>query len=149
MLQAFQKNDRRINCIVQHENKGAAYNFQFVLQQATGDYFMWAADDDWWDTRFVEEAVAALEMDHEAVACWSDVLSHRESPVRCGGTDESVHGATSSVATSAGKVRLMYEESTGMIGEMTLARVVSGQFEYPQQIGSALLSFFITCSDLP
>jgi len=78
VLHEYQQRDRRVNCIFQPENKGAAFNFKFVLEQATGDYFMWAADDDWWDTRFVEEAVAALEANPSAVACWSNVLFHRE-----------------------------------------------------------------------
>jgi len=73
----------------------------------------------------------------------------RQSPVRRGGAGESVHGATPSVATSAGEVRLMSGKSTGMVGEMTLARVISGQFEYPQLNVDALFSFVVTCSDLP
>jgi len=43
----------------------------------------------------------------------------------------------------------MNEESTGMVGEMTIARVISGQFEYPQQNVRAPFSFVVTCSDLP
>lgn len=78
VLQEFQQKDRRVNCIIQPENKGAAFNFKYVLEQATGDYFMWAADDDWWDKQFVAEAVAVLEANPDAVACWSDVLFHRE-----------------------------------------------------------------------
>jgi len=78
VLQTFQQNDNRVKYFIQPENKGAAYNFQFVLDQATGDYFMWAADDDWWDVRFVEKAVVALEENPSAVACWSNVLFHLE-----------------------------------------------------------------------
>lgn len=43
----------------------------------------------------------------------------------------------------------MNEKSTGMVGEMNLAKVISGQFEYPQQIVRASFSFFVTYSDLP
>lgn len=43
----------------------------------------------------------------------------------------------------------MNEESTGMVGEMTPARVISGQFEYPLQIVCASFSFVVTYSDLP
>lgn len=46
--------DRRIKVFHQEENIGAARNFQFVLSQATGEYFMWAADDDDWDPKFIE-----------------------------------------------------------------------------------------------
>ena len=44
---------------------------------------------------------------------------------------------------------MMNEESTEMVDEMTLARVISGQFEYPQQIVRVSFSFVVTCSDLP
>ena len=40
-------------------------------------------------------------------------------------------------------------ESTEIVGEMTLARVISGQFEFPQQNVRASLSFVVTYSDLP
>jgi len=43
----------------------------------------------------------------------------------------------------------MNGESTGMVDEMTLAREISGLFEFPQQIGGASISFVATYSDLP
>ena len=43
----------------------------------------------------------------------------------------------------------MNGESTGMVGEMILARAISGPFEYPPQIVRASFSFVVTCSDLP
>jgi len=43
----------------------------------------------------------------------------------------------------------MNGKSTGMVGEMTRARVISGQFEYPQQNVSESFSFVVTYSDLP
>ncbi len=43
----------------------------------------------------------------------------------------------------------MNGESTEMVGEMPLAKVISGQFEYPQQNLDASFSFVVTYSDLP
>jgi hypothetical protein len=43
----------------------------------------------------------------------------------------------------------MNGKSTGMTGEMTLARVISGQFEFPQQYVRSSFSFVVTYSDLP
>ncbi len=43
----------------------------------------------------------------------------------------------------------MSRKSTGMTGEMTLARVISGQFEFPQQNVHSSFSFVVTYSDLP
>ena len=43
----------------------------------------------------------------------------------------------------------MNGKSTEMVDEMPLARVISGQFEYPQQNVRELFSFVVTYSDLP
>lgn len=43
-----------------HEkNRGAFWNFRFVLQQATGPLFIWLADDDFWSPDFLATLVAA------------------------------------------------------------------------------------------
>jgi glycosyltransferase involved in cell wall biosynthesis len=46
--------DKRISYIKQKENIGLIANSLFVLTCASGEYFMWACDDDWWDTKFIE-----------------------------------------------------------------------------------------------
>lgn len=51
---SFQSKDNRIKYFKQPENFGYANNYEFVLLQATGEYFMWAADDDEWDSTFIE-----------------------------------------------------------------------------------------------
>lgn len=45
--------DKRIRYVRQAENRGAAANFQFVLDEAVGEYFMWAAADDVWDRQWI------------------------------------------------------------------------------------------------
>ncbi|MHA1289815.1 MAG: glycosyltransferase family 2 protein, partial [Candidatus Thorarchaeota archaeon] len=59
----FVERDSRIQYFCQKENKGGLYNFRFVLEKATGEYFMWAADDDEWNPRFVEVCVDKLNND--------------------------------------------------------------------------------------
>lgn len=51
------RRDPRILYYRQEENKGAAFNFRFVLDQASGEYFMWAADDDGWSLDAIEKYV--------------------------------------------------------------------------------------------
>jgi len=46
--------DDRIRYVRQAENRGALANFQFVLDEAVGEYFMWAAADDVWDVKWIE-----------------------------------------------------------------------------------------------
>jgi glycosyltransferase involved in cell wall biosynthesis len=58
VVRDFATTDERIKYFRQPENIGAIANFRFVLAEASGDYFMWAADDDEWDPRFIETCVA-------------------------------------------------------------------------------------------
>ena len=46
--------DSRIRYVRQAENRGATANFKFVLDEAVGEYFMWAAADDVWDKSWIE-----------------------------------------------------------------------------------------------
>ncbi|MEW6694014.1 MAG: glycosyltransferase [Pseudomonadota bacterium] len=45
--------DKRIHYIRQRENLGATANFKYVLDEAVGEYFMWAAADDVWDKNWL------------------------------------------------------------------------------------------------
>ncbi len=53
----FTSRDSRIQYYKQKENKGAEFNFKFVLQQAHGEYFLWAADDDLWEPDILSSMV--------------------------------------------------------------------------------------------
>lgn len=61
IVKYYLKKDKRIQYFKQEMNKGAAFNFQFVLGQSTADYFMWLADDDWLDKNFIEYCVDFLQ----------------------------------------------------------------------------------------
>lgn len=54
----------------QPANLGAMANFNFVLGQARGAYFMWASDHDLWAPTFISTCVGALEADHSAVLAY-------------------------------------------------------------------------------
>lgn len=59
--------DPRVRYFRQAQNIGPQRNFQFVLDQAKGEYFIWAADDDRRSPRFVEVLLTQLEADQGAV----------------------------------------------------------------------------------
>lgn len=67
----YAERDQRIRYIRQKENLGLLGNFDFVAREARGDFFMWAADDDWRDPRFIEMLLKALEAhpNHGVAAC--------------------------------------------------------------------------------
>ena len=49
------------------QNQGPAGNFDYVLQQATGDYFMWAAGHDLWSNKYISGCVDSLEKNPDAI----------------------------------------------------------------------------------
>lgn len=62
--------DPRVVVLRQPRNIGAEANFRAVLAFATGEYFLWLADDDWLEPNYVSACVAFLEAhpDHSLVA---------------------------------------------------------------------------------
>jgi glycosyltransferase involved in cell wall biosynthesis len=54
LCEEYAAKDRRIRYIRQSVNRGAIANFNFVLKEARGEYFMWAAADDTWDRQWIE-----------------------------------------------------------------------------------------------
>ena len=72
------KKDKRISYIRQKENIGVNENFKFVLQQAKGKYFMWASDDDVWDSQFIEECIKMFNIDKETIMVFSNFVKINE-----------------------------------------------------------------------
>jgi glycosyltransferase involved in cell wall biosynthesis len=52
--------DSRIKYFKQAENLGPGFNFRFVLEKSSGEYFMWLGDDDWIDSSYISECVREL-----------------------------------------------------------------------------------------
>ena len=62
IVREFMGRDRRIQYFRQSQNRGADFNFKFLLRQAQGRYFMWAADDDYFESpNLVEKLLEAAE----------------------------------------------------------------------------------------
>jgi len=64
IVREFMIKDERIQYYRQDDNYGALFNFKFVLEKATGEYFMWVADDDEWEINSVNTFV--MELDRES-----------------------------------------------------------------------------------
>jgi len=75
--------DSRIRYVRQEENQGPLANFQYVLDEAVGEYFMWAACDDYWEPVCVEKWVYWLDEDVDAVLVFSNMrtFSHTSGKV--------------------------------------------------------------------
>jgi glycosyltransferase involved in cell wall biosynthesis len=63
----YARRDPRIRFVGNDTNVGATANFNRTFELASGRYFMWAADDDLWDPRFLRTCVDALEAKPDAV----------------------------------------------------------------------------------
>lgn len=72
VARTFIENDSRVQYHRQAENRGALFNFQFVLDLARGEYFMWAADDDWRDCRFVSSLLMKLMQQPDVAIAFCD-----------------------------------------------------------------------------
>ena len=55
VVREFMAMDSRILYYRQGVNRGSTFNFEFVREKATGEFFMWAADDDEWDQDYISE----------------------------------------------------------------------------------------------
>ena len=75
----YASRDARIRYIRQSENRGVTANFQFVLNEAVGEHFMWAAGDDKNEPEFIERLLGVFKEDEEVVLAMSDVKNISES----------------------------------------------------------------------
>ncbi len=73
IVKKYLKKDKRIQYFRHEKNFGAHYNGKFVLEKATGVFFMWAADDDEWECEFIEKNVRNLLRNENAVLSMSKV----------------------------------------------------------------------------
>lgn len=73
LLEKYAALDKRVKFYVQEKNLTIIPNFQFLLDKAVGEYFMWAADDDLWDNNFIEVCVNGMQTNADTVLCMPDL----------------------------------------------------------------------------
>ena len=93
------KQDNRVHYIRQQTNKGATENFNEVLRQSQGEFFMWLADDDWLDRSYVSQCV--------------DVLIHQPDYSLVGGTARYFLGET--FTTTGRQINLLQESRSSRL----------------------------------
>jgi hypothetical protein len=68
-------------------------NFQFVLDNATGDYFMWASHDDYWYPTFIEKNLNKLISNEKALGSISNVVFiDKEGKKKPSSADKEIRG---------------------------------------------------------
>lgn len=61
ICERYCKMDSRIKYHRHEKNIGAAANFKYLLDEASSEYFMWAASDDYWHPDFLSSCVKMLD----------------------------------------------------------------------------------------
>jgi glycosyltransferase involved in cell wall biosynthesis len=78
ICQEYATRDERIHFIKQNRNLGFVKNFNYVLDKAKGDYFMWAGQDDLWDKNFVATLLELLQNNPNTVLAMSNFQNIHE-----------------------------------------------------------------------
>lgn len=78
VMNEYTKIDSRIKFHRQRTNIGPVDNFKFVLENSTGDYFFWAADDDKWSPDFVETCIKEFDLSQDLIAVISEAQYYSE-----------------------------------------------------------------------
>jgi glycosyltransferase involved in cell wall biosynthesis len=73
ICEEFTKKDIRIKYIRQKKNMGAMWNFLYVLKNANGKYFTWAAADDLMLPEYLENNILILEAKKDIACCTSQL----------------------------------------------------------------------------
>ncbi len=134
----FAKDDERITYFRQLENHGADWNFRFVLNKASREYFMWASADDLWEPTFVEKNITYLESDKKIVGSISEVdffgkFKNRYDSSSTPSKFRHVHPISGSYLEKA-KFYLKYRRATMMYGIFrTNILKKTPVFEFPPQ----------------
>ena len=71
----YVEKDQRISYYRHSENKGWGYNGNFVIEKSTGEYFLRATDDDWWDRTFIEKIIQLMVKDKSIVLGFSNFIA--------------------------------------------------------------------------
>lgn len=79
ICQAYAARDSRIRLHRNVHNIGAQGNFTRVYELATGEYFMWAAHDDWWDPGFIGACLSGLRAAPTAALCFAESWYHYDN----------------------------------------------------------------------
>lgn len=73
-IEKYRVRDPRLVCVRQGQPLKAIENFRFVLKEAQGEFFMWAAHDDVHSVDYIEKLVGGLSADPTALLAFGDLL---------------------------------------------------------------------------
>lgn len=83
ILSAYAARDTRVRLFRNEQNQGALDNFHRVFELAQGEYFMWAAHDDWWEPSFISTCLGLLVAQPQAALCYPHSRFYYSQEERC------------------------------------------------------------------
>jgi glycosyltransferase involved in cell wall biosynthesis len=92
IAQEYAQRDGRIEFIRHEHNQGAAWNFNFVAERSSGEYFKWAAADDVCAPTFLQRCVEVLDRDPSVVCCHARTRKINEYGELIEGLDDPTDG---------------------------------------------------------
>jgi glycosyltransferase involved in cell wall biosynthesis len=75
----FAENDERIRYVRQEKNLGAWRNYNFLLKEAKGEYFLWSGVDDIMSPTFLEKVSNILDLNKNISCCISKIQLYGKS----------------------------------------------------------------------
>ncbi|PDT58071.1 hypothetical protein CO678_30220 [Bradyrhizobium diazoefficiens] len=69
VVQERMRTDPRVSYHCHEKNLGALANFRSLIDKASAEFFLWAADDDRWEPFFIARCVEELERDPSLALC--------------------------------------------------------------------------------
>lgn len=82
LCQSYAERDSRIRFLRSERNRGAVWNFNHVLAQATAPYFKWASANDLCHPDFLDACVRVLEQDSRVVLAYPRSALFTDDPER-------------------------------------------------------------------
>jgi glycosyltransferase involved in cell wall biosynthesis len=138
VVQEFQKIDARIRFFRHEINKGQVGNYNFVLEHATGDYFMLAADDDIFELFYIEECLDVMKQRADVVGVTMEVryfsgnhyfdVFHESAPYHAMNMQNSEERVVCLLKNSTGGGNILYSlfrRNVLFRGEKTLLSVLT------------------------
>jgi len=74
IIREFAGRDARVRHLPSELNRGAAWNFNRVVDVARGEYFKWMADDDTYEPGFLGRCVEVLDNSPDVVLCYTQAV---------------------------------------------------------------------------
>jgi glycosyltransferase involved in cell wall biosynthesis len=74
IIEDFAAADDRVRHLPSPTNRGAAWNFNRVVNEARGEYFKWMADDDTYEPGFLGSCVEVLDRSPDVVLCYTQAV---------------------------------------------------------------------------